>query len=203
VEPKETVRVEGFSDAVFAIAITLLGVDLKIPPPGSPGLSANLLAQWPEYLSFLSSFGTIAIAWLYHHKLFTVIRRADHSLLLLNCLLLLGVTVMPYPTRMLAEYIGSPDARIAAMLKAGTFFITALLFNLLWKHASARGQLLDPRADPHTIDIISRQIAIVPYLYAGSFLLASVSAFASTLLNLVLVVFFAMPKWHDPNLPGT
>jgi len=203
VEPKETVRVEGFSDAVFAIAITLLGVDLKIPPPGSPGLSANLLAQWPEYLSFLSSFGTIAIAWLYHHKLFTVIRRADHSLLLLNCVLLLGVTVMPYPTRMLAEYIGNPDARIAAMLKAGTFFITALLFNLLWKHASARGQLLDPRADPHTIDIISRQIAIVPYLYAGSFLLASVSAFASTLLNLVLVVFFAMPKWHDPNLPGT
>ena len=202
-EPKETVRVEGFSDAVFAIAITLLGVDLKIPPPGSPGLSANLLAQWPEYLSFLSSFGTIAIAWLYHHKLFTVIRRADHSLLLLNCVLLLGVTVMPYPTRMLAEYIGNPDARIAAMLKAGTFFITALLFNLLWKHASARGQLLDPRADPHTIDIISRQIAIVPYLYAGSFLLASVSAFASTLLNLVLVVFFAMPKWHDPNLPGT
>ena len=202
-EPKETVRVEGFSDAVFAIAITLLGVDLKIPPPGSPGLSANLLAQWPEYLSFLSSFGTIAIAWLYHHKLFTVIRRADHSLLLLNCVLLLGVTVMPYPTRMLAEYIGNPDARIAAMLKAGTFFITALLFNLLWKHASARGQLLDPRTDPHTIDIISRQIAIVPYLYAGSFLLASVSAFASTLLNLVLVVFFAMPKWHDPNLPGT
>jgi len=113
------------------------------------------------------------------------------------------VTVMPYPTRMLAEYIGNPDARIAAMLKAGTFFITALLFNLLWKHASAHGQLLDPRADPHTIDIISRQIAIVPYLYAGSFLLASVSAFASTLLNLVLVVFFAMPKWHDPNLPGT
>jgi len=203
VEPKETVRVEGFSDAVFAIAITLLGVDLKIPPPGSPGLSANLLAQWPEYLSFLSSFGTIAIAWLYHHKLFTVIRRADHSLLLLNCVLLLGVTVMPYPTRMLAEYIGNPDARIAAMLKAGTFFITALLFNLLWKHASARGQLLDPRADPHTIDIISRQIAIVPYLYAGSFLLASISAFASTVLNLVLVVFFAMPKWHDPNLPGT
>jgi len=203
VEPKETVRVEGFSDAVFAIAITLLGVDLKIPPPGSPGLSANLLAQWPEYLSFLSSFGTIAIAWLYHHKLFTVIRRADHSLLLLNCVLLLGVTVMPYPTRMLAEYIGNPDARIAAMLKAGTFFITALLFNLLWKHASARGQLLDPRTDPHTIDIISRQIAIVPYLYAGSFLLASVSAFASTVLNLVLVVFFAMPKWHDPNLPGT
>ena len=202
-EPKETVRVEGFSDAVFAIAITLLGVDLKIPPPGSPGLSANLLAQWPEYLSFLSSFGTIAIAWLYHHKLFTVIRRADHSLLLLNCVLLLGVTVMPYPTRMLAEYIGNPDARIAAMLKAGTFFITALLFNLLWKHATARGQLLDPRTDPHTIDIISRQIAIVPYLYAGSFLLASVSAFASTLLNLVLVVFFAMPKWHDPNLPGT
>ena len=202
-EPKETVRVEGFSDAVFAIAITLLGVDLKIPPPGSPGLSANLLAQWPEYLSFLSSFGTIAIAWLYHHKLFTVIRRADHLLLLLNCLLLLGVTVMPYPTRMLAEYIHNPDARIAAMLKAGAFGVTAMLFNLLWRHASARGQLLDPRADPHTIDIISRQIAIVPYLYAGSFLLASVSAFASTALNLVLVIFFAMPKWHDPNLPGT
>ena len=202
-EPKETARIEGFSDAVFAIAITLLGIDLKVPPPGTPGLSAHLIAQWPQYLSFLSSFGTIAVAWLYHHKLFTVIRRADHGLLLLNCALLLGVTVMPYPTRMLTEYIGNPDARIAAMLKAGLFGATAILFNVLWKHASAQGRLLDPRADPHTIGIISRQVAVVPYLYVASFLLASVSAFASTVLNLVLVVFFAMPKWHDPNLPGT
>lgn len=202
-EPKETVRIEGFSDAVFAIAITLLGVDLKVPPPGTPGLSASLMARWPEYLSFLSSFGTIAIAWIYHHKLFTVIRRADHGLLLVNCLVLLGVIIMPYPTRMVAEYIGNPDERIAAMLKAGTFFITAMLFNLLWKHASAEGRLLDPRADPHTVGIISRQVAIAPYLYLGSLLLASVSAIASTVLNLVLTVFFAMPKWRDPNLPGT
>ena len=202
-EPKETVRIEGFSDAVFAIAITLLGTDLRVPPPASPGLIANLLAQWPEYLSFLSSFGTIAIAWIYHHKLFAVIRRADHTLLLLNCLLLLGVTVMPYSRKILAEYIGRPDVRAAAMVNDGTFIMTAVFFNLLWRYASAHNRLLDSRADPHAISVINRMIAIVPLLYLGSFLLASVSAVASIALNLVLVVFFAIPKQLDPNLPGT
>jgi uncharacterized membrane protein len=203
VEPKETVRIEGFSDAVFAIAITLLGTDLRVPPPGGPGLIANLFAQWPEYFSFLSSFGTIAIAWIYHHKLFALIRRADHTLLLLNCLLLLGVTVMPYSRKILAEYIGGPDVRAAAMVNDGTFIITAVFFNLLWRYASAHSRLLDSRADPHAISVISRMIAIVPLMYLGSFLLASVSAVASTALNLVLVVFFAIPKQLDPNLPGT
>jgi len=203
VEPKETVRIEGLSDAVFAIAITLLCPDLRVPPPGSPGLIANLLAQWPEYLSFLSSFGTIAIAWIYHHKLFALIRRADHTLLLLNCLLLLGVTVMPYSRKILAEYVGSPDVRVAAMVNDGTFILTAVFFNLLWRHASAHSRLLDSRADPHAISVLNRMIAIVPLLYLGSFLLASVSAVASTGLNLVLVAFFAIPKQLDPNLPGT
>ncbi len=79
----ETGRVEAFSDGVFAIAITLLVLDLKVPrdlPPGTTLLHA-LLAQWPSYVAFVTSFATIGIMWINHHTLFTLIKRTDHTLL--------------------------------------------------------------------------------------------------------------------------
>lgn len=202
-EPRrETERIEGFSDAVFAIAITLLALDLRVPPPGSPGLLAKLLDQWPEYLAFLATFGTIGVMWVYHHKLFTLIRRADHTLLLLNGLFLLGVVVVPYPTKMLTEYVRHPDANVAAMLHVGTFFMIAVFFNLLWRYAS-HNRLLDPRVDPQTISVVNRMTALVPMLYLASFFLASVSTVGSSALNSALAVFLAIQKWRDPNIPGT
>src|SRR5579872_4040697 len=91
---KETGRVEAFSDGVFAIAITLLVLDLKIPSASpSARLADQLAKQWPAYLAFLISFSFIGIMWINHHSLFTYIRRIDHALLILNGSLLMGVTV--------------------------------------------------------------------------------------------------------------
>src|SRR5262249_42578260 len=100
-ELRESERLEAFSDGVFAIAITLLVLELKVPPRDAD-LAAALLSGWPSYVAFLTSFATIGIMWLNHHRLFTTIRRVDHGTLVLNGLLLLGVTALPFPTAIVA-----------------------------------------------------------------------------------------------------
>jgi len=83
----ETQRVESFSDGVFAIAITLLVLELKVPPAGNSQLSTLLVRQWPSYVAFLASFAFIGIMWINHHRMFTLIGRADHRLMFYNGLL--------------------------------------------------------------------------------------------------------------------
>ena len=104
-DSKDTARTEAFSDGVFAIAITLLVLDIKVPQelPESVRLGTALLQLWPSYLAFLTSFVTIGIMWINHHRLFTLIKRSDHWLLQLNGLLLLEDTFLPFPTAIVAE----------------------------------------------------------------------------------------------------
>ena len=90
----ETARVEAFSDGVFAIAITLLILEIKVPTAGSGDLGAQLLLQWPSYLSFFISFAFIGVMWINHHRLFTHIRKSDDTLLILNLALMFGVIVI-------------------------------------------------------------------------------------------------------------
>ncbi len=191
----ETARIEAFSDGVFAIAITLLVLDLKVPRGLSPGasLSAALLAQWPSYFAFLTSFLTIGIMWLNHHRLYTLIRRADHVLLLLNGLLLLGVTVVPFPTALVAAYLGAPQERTALVVYSGTFVVIAIFFNGLWHYAAWRLRLLGPDVDGDAVRAQGRQYAGGPVFYLLAFALAWVSPVASLAVNFALALFFALP----------
>ena len=140
----ETTRVEAFSDGVFAIAITLLILEIKVPSPGSGELSAQLLRQWPSYVSYLISFAFIGIMWMNHHRLFTHIERCDDLLLIFNLLLLLGITTVPFPTSVLAAHLGRPGQRTAALLFNATYFVIAVFFNLLWRYAASRPRHLLP-----------------------------------------------------------
>ena len=132
-ENKETGRVEAFSDGVFAIAITLLVLNIQVPHdlPVGKSLAGALIDQWPTYLAFVTSFATIGIMWINHHRLFTHIRRSDNTLLVLNGLLLMGITVVPFPTALLAAYIGHPDEQVAALVYGGTLVLIAIFFNVL------------------------------------------------------------------------
>src|SRR5438093_6711013 len=116
-EPYSTQRVEAFSDGVFAIAVTLLVLDVRVPRglPQTTRLTDALLANWPSYFAFLTSFATIGIMWVNHHRLFVCIARADHGLLIWTGLLLLGITFVPFLTALIVEYIGHPADRTAAM----------------------------------------------------------------------------------------
>jgi uncharacterized membrane protein len=190
----ETGRIEAFSDGVFAIAITLLVLEIKIPSPSVGDLSLQLLQQWPSYVSFIISFAFIGIMWINHHRLFTHIKRSDNLLLVLNLLLLLGVAVVPFPTAVMAAYLGQPGQRTAVMLYSATYLFIAVFFNLLWNHATSRNRgLLAADVDVDTVERISRQYGFGPLLYLVCLGLALVSVTASLILNMVLACFFALP----------
>src|SRR4051812_14906487 len=119
---KETTRIEAFSDGVFSIAITLLVLDIKVPTTQEAdlgGLLSQLLHLWPNLLAFVASFFFILVMWINHHRLFTVIRRSDNNLMLLNGLLLLGVILVPFPTALVAEYLQHRDEAVAVIVYNG------------------------------------------------------------------------------------
>ena len=187
----ETTRVEAFSDAVFAIAITLLILEIKVPTQDQGPLAAGLLRQWPSYLAFLASFLYIGVMWINHHRMFTHIRKANDVLLVLNLFLLLGVTVVPFPTAVLAEHLHGPDHKIAAILYNATFVVIAVIFNVLWRYAVSR-RLIDHAVSAEAARIISRQYALGPVMYLGCLALAWVNVHASMLGNVALALYFSL-----------
>src|SRR6266700_7236119 len=149
-EKKETGRVEAFSDGVFAIAITLLVLDLK--PAVDRWLEGHkggtifeaMMYQWPVFLAVVISFAHVGVMWLNHHRLFNLINRIDHVLLMLNLLVLLSATIVPFPTALLGAYSNGPDRfRDAALIYSGTFLLVAISYTALWHYAIHSHRLLD------------------------------------------------------------
>jgi len=201
---KETGRVEAFSDGVFAIAITLLVLDLHVPRGlhSVAGLLGSLREQWPAYLAFLLSFATIGIMWINHHYLFNLITRTDHWLLVFNALLLLTITVVPFPTSLLAEYVGHDGQQVAMAVYSGWGLVIALMFNLVWRYATHGNRLISSRADPEVVRVISRGYAFGPFLYLLSFVLAFIFVPASLGVAIALAIFFALPGNAVRKLTG-
>jgi uncharacterized membrane protein len=188
----ETSRIEAFSDGVFAIAITLLILEIKIPAVSDGNLATQLARQWPSYFSFTISFAFIGIMWINHHQLFTRIRHFDHALLILNLVLLFGVCVVPFPTAVLAAHLGHSDQRAAAVLYNATYIFVALCFNMLWRYAASQ-KLLEPGRTESGVERITRLYSLVPLVYLICLGLAFVNVRASLVLNGALACFFALP----------
>jgi len=194
-EEKETARLEAFSDGVFAIAITLLVLELKVPA-GSASLGRTLASEWPSFAAYLTSFATIGIMWLNHHRLFTLIRGVDHWLLVLNGLLLLGVSVVPFPTELVAQYLGHPGEVTATAVYGGSFVFIALGFNGLWRYASSRDRhppLLRVPHDAPEVLAIHDQYRVGPIAYLVAFVVAFWWPNVSIAMMLALAVFFLIP----------
>jgi uncharacterized membrane protein len=192
---KETARVEMFSDGVFAIAITLLSFGLVVPSHDHEPLLARLIHGWPRYIAFVTSFVTIGIVWINHHRLFTHIHRVSHGLLLWNGLLLMSVTLIPFTSGLVAEYVGHDDARTASAVYSASFVFTTLSFNLVWRHATHQHRLLDRHVTPAMIHRINLQYGFGPVLYLMSFAVAFVSGLASVIIDCAVAVFFALPAF--------
>ena len=190
--PNETARIEAFSDGVFAIAITLLILEIQVPPQTPHGgLRRALLNLWPSYLAFLASYMTIGVMWLNHHRLFTLINKKDDGLIAFNLLLLLGVTWLPFPTALLAEHLlGShADQKVAALVYAGSFLALAVVFNVMWHYAIRVGVV----NDDVNVGAITRQYSLGPILYA---LLVGVAFFDAEwclMLSVLIALYFALP----------
>lgn len=206
-DEKESSRLEAFSDGVIAVAITLLVLTIKIPGadgslPDDDHLWQALRDEWPTLLAFATSFVTVGIIWINHHRLFHYIKRTDTGLLLLNLLLLFVIVFIPVPTALLAEYLGDLKQHAAAQLYSGTLLALACCFNLVWRYAAYRGRLLDKDADMRAVAAISRQYVFGPLLYIIAFALAWVNSPASIALNLLFALFFALPPRLPRNTPS-
>jgi uncharacterized membrane protein len=193
-EEKETGRIEAFSDGVFAIAITLLVLELKVPhlPEGGAGgaLAAALVRQWPSYLAFVSSFFTILIMWANHHAIFRLVRTIDAPFLYANGFLLLVVTAVPFPTALLAEYLTKPGASVAAAVYAGTFVVGGVAYNVLWRSAIRGRRLLRSGVREETLHEMTRRYRVGVPMYLAATLAAFVSVSVSVAICVGLWVFW-------------
>jgi uncharacterized membrane protein len=205
-EEKETGRTEAFSDGVFAVAITLLVLNIRIPgldlsPGADDHLWHALRDELPMFAAYATSFATIGVMWLNHHRLFTHIKRTDTGLLLLNLLLLMVIVFIPVPTALVAEYLVRLDLHGAALLYSGTMVVLAICYNLLWRYASYHNRLLGENANTRAVKAISGQYWFGPLAYVIAFALALFSAPASLVLNFLLALFFALPPRLPRSLP--
>ena len=153
-----TGRLEAFSDGVFAIAITLLVLEISVPAGSEDDLLGALLNQWPSYLAYAVSFATIGAVWLAHSVVTEYLRQVDPVFVRLNLLLLMAVSLLPFPTRLLAEHIESAQAeRVAATVYGLTLLASVTLLSALWRHARRR-HLIDPGAPETDVRLLTRRL---------------------------------------------
>jgi len=187
---KETGRIEAFSDGVFSIAITLLVLELKVPHiehAGNGDLWRFIASEWPSYFALLTSFATILIMWVHHHAIFRLARQADAPLLFANGFLLLMVTVVPFPTSVVASYLNTDAARAAAGFYAGVFFVLALSFQVL-----LRVVLRTCGLSSKTVTRLRNGYRLGPPAYLAAALAAFASAWLSLALCTALWIFWGV-----------
>jgi uncharacterized membrane protein len=172
----ETTRVEAFSDGVFAIAITLLVLELSVPEEDFGNLLRGILDQWPSYLAYLTSFWTVGGLWLVHHGVFRRLRNVDMQLVWLNLVLLLAVSFLPFPTRLMAEAIQSTEAeRVAVLFYGATLLAISVTITAVARYAAEREELL--------AEHVSRE----ELLSVGGVAAPSVAFYAAVLLAAIFV----------------
>jgi uncharacterized membrane protein len=165
----KTQRLETLADGVFAIAATLLILDVR--PEGSGGLGDQLVHAWPQYAAYAISFVTIGIIWSNHHGMFEEIERVNRAFLLLNVCFLMMVAFIPFPTKLIAEHMGDGDARAAVVAYGATLTVTAVFINAVWRYAASGYRLLRADADEKRVRGITRSYTPGPFVYAAVTLL--------------------------------
>ncbi|MGI8475833.1 MAG: TMEM175 family protein [Thermomicrobiales bacterium] len=198
---RDTARLEAFSDGVIAIAITLLILEVRVPARDAladGSLWQALGDHWPNCVGFLLSFVTIGILWANHHTIFRYIGRADHYLVLINTLFLLSVSVLPFTTALLAEYLGHDGQRTATIVYTGWFLLVALSFNLLWVHPRRAG-LIAADADPRAVADITRRFRLGPPSYILAFAVSFVRPALALVIAAALALLYLLPKRSSPS----
>ena len=190
-------RLEAFSDGVFAIAITLLVLDLHVPEPGTyqGSLGHQLLTQWPSYAAYVISFLTIGVIWINHHAIFGRLRAVDHSILIWNLGVLLSVGVLPFTTSLMATYLKeSSGEALAAAIYGASFFLMGAIFVGANRHILLHRQDLQRKkvdaAEAHRL-LHYAALGQIPYLLATA--LAFVTPYLTLAICAGCAVYYALP----------
>lgn len=186
-------RTEALSDGVFAIAVTLLILEIEVPEGDALSnreLAARLLGLWPSLFAFVLSFATIFVTWINHHGLFGLLRETDRWLLFANGFLLLVVTFIPFPTALLAGHLEGPGANAAAVVYCGTNVLLNVGFNVLWLTA-VRRDLTEESAGRRRVESIRRAYAVAFVVYVAAAVLAWFLPLAGVVVSSLLWVLWA------------
>ena len=191
-----TSRLEAFADGVFAIAATLLVIEIQLP---GEDVGEGLLDLWPAYFAYALSFLSIGIMWVNHHVVLTFTREADRAFLFINIGLLMAIAFVPFPTHLYAEHLQHEGAREAALAYGLTFVVIAIFFQLFWQYA--RRRLLRPDADRREVSGINRSYLPGVPLYAGATLVALVSPTAALVcFAAIALVYVSASIWGDEEI---
>jgi uncharacterized membrane protein len=185
-----TTRIETFSDGVFAIAATLLVLEIGVDSAGTHELGQELLDLWPSYLAYVTSFVTIGIIWMNHHTCVDTIGRVDRTLMFMNLLLLLIVSFLPFPTRLVAEHLQKPGERAAVYAYAATLVVMSIVYRSWWHYASAGRRLIADGVPDSRVSAITRAFNPGVPIYAATLLVAVFSPLASVILTLAIAAFY-------------
>jgi uncharacterized membrane protein len=188
VEPG-TGRFEAFSDGVFAIAATLLVLEFSI---SGAHLGTQLLHIWPAYLAYVTSFVTIGIIWMNHHHTVSLIGRTDRTMLFLNNLLLMVVAFLPFPTRLVGDYLrhSGEDEKAATLVYAATFVVMALLHQLWWGYARVNRRLIAETTPDSALRAVDRAYLPGVPMYGIAFVVAFFSPLAAVLFTFAIAAFY-------------
>jgi uncharacterized membrane protein len=202
-------RLEAFSDGVFAVAITLLALNITVEGPTSPiSLAHQLGSRWPAFVAYLISFLTIGIIWVNHHSLIRSVKAVNRTLLFVNLVLLLFVVLIPFSTATAAEYLprNNWDAQVATALYSGVFLGMSLGFGAIFEWTLHGDRVYQP------VPREQRWAARLRFVggagvYLVALAVALVSAYASFILNGLIAVYYIFEHTPagavaDPDVPG-
>ena len=190
---KETQRIEAFSDGVFAIAITLLILEIHVPTiQPNTTLVHSLLHEWASFLAFFIGFLTLLICWINHHYMFTRITKSNSTLLLLNGFKLLVVTITPFATALLAKNIRSVWRDSSISIYCFNFTLMGLAMTLIWFYAKRMGFINIRNKDE--LIVASRLYGFATILSATIWLVSYISIFASLILFCIMFMIYGFPE---------
>lgn len=197
-DERGTSRLEAFSDGVFAIAVTLLVLDIKVPEvvgqAGSAVLTDALLKQWTSYASYALSFITIGIVWANHHRIYANIVRTNHTYLILNVVYLMLIGVFPFPTALLSKYIEDVDKQaVVTQIYMGLSLLISAVHFVSWLYARGPGHLLRANVDAGWVRGIDLRNVVGLSMFGLCFLLSFVNIYASLGLFCLIVLFYLLP----------
>jgi uncharacterized membrane protein len=184
---------EAFSDGVFAIAITLLVLEIAVPAGSEADLLGAVLDQWPSYLAYLVSFSTIGAIWLEHTVITEFLERATSVFIRLNLLLLVVVSFLPFPTKLLGEYVGEEaPARVAVTIYGLNLFLASALVSLLWRYAVREG-LIRPDVADSDVKMITNRLTPGLAGYVVMIVLGLFLPVVAVLGYLIIAVYIIIP----------
>lgn len=195
----KTNRLEAFSDGVFAVAITLLILEINVPE--GEHLWHDLKEEWPSFASFFVSFWVIGIIWVNHHGLIDHLKRTDRSVLYLNLLVLMTVVFIPFSTALMADHLKSgADEKVAALVYALAFLAMGIAFNLFWTYVVKHRRELGVELADEEVRRMSVGFMIGSPLYAVAVIMAFISPAVVLIIIGAVAAYYMVAGMRSPDL---